>query len=148
MNRFQTAKDIFAKVFYLERLWNSRGDKWFAGDGLTTKQWFLLVMVGSKFEKPPALKEVARAMKTSHQNVKSIALKLQKNGFVELLADYNDRRVTRIKLRDNVEGYFKARSAEIEKYILALFEEVDTADLELTNRLIDKLIDNAEREEK
>ena len=148
MDRFQAAKDIFAKVFYLERLWNSRGDKWFASDGLTTKQWFLLVMIGSKFENPPALKELARAMKTSHQNVKSIALKLQKNGFVELITDYNDKRVTRIKLRDNVEGYFKERSAEIEKYILALFEEIDTTDLELTDRLIDKLIDNAESEEK
>ena len=67
---------------------------------ITFKQWFLTIVVENSFDSPPTIKETAKAMGTSHQNVKQIALKLEQKGLIALEKDKKDARVTRIRLTD------------------------------------------------
>lgn len=67
---------------------------------ITFKQWFLTIVVENSFDSPPTIKETAKAMGTSHQNIKQIALKLEQKGLIALEKDKKDARVTRIRLTD------------------------------------------------
>ena len=74
---------------------------------LTTKQWLLTIVVENSFKYDPSIKEVAKVMGSSHQNVKQVVLKLEKKGFLSLEKDKNDARVMRIKLTDRMAGFAK-----------------------------------------
>ena len=67
---------------------------------ITFKQWFLTIVLENSFDSPPTIKEVAKAIGTSHQNVKQIALKLEKKGLIALEKDKKDGRITRLRLTD------------------------------------------------
>ena len=67
---------------------------------LTTKQWLLTIVVENTFDHAPTIKEVAKGMGSSHQNIKQVALKLEQKGFVIMEKDPKDARITRIKLTD------------------------------------------------
>jgi len=45
---------------------------------VTAKQWLLTAVLANSFDNPPTIKEVAREMGSSHQNVKQLALSLNK----------------------------------------------------------------------
>jgi len=47
--------------------------------GVTSKQWYLSMIIDTLFDNPPTLKEAAKEMGSSHQNVKQVALKLYLN---------------------------------------------------------------------
>ena len=62
---------------------------------ISWKQFFAIICINMCKEKP-TVKELAEIMGSSHQNVKQILLKLEKKGFIEILADETDRRKQRI----------------------------------------------------
>jgi DNA-binding MarR family transcriptional regulator len=68
--------------------------------GITFKQWLLMAIIRNSFETPPTLNETARAMGSSHQNVKKIATILEEKGYMVLEKDKRDSRATRIRLTE------------------------------------------------
>ncbi len=76
---------IFGSLFLLATTLDTVGDR-FLGD-LTTKQWYLMAMLGTFFAEPPTIGELAERMGTSHQNVKQIARRLEEKGFLDLERD-------------------------------------------------------------
>ncbi len=62
---------------------------------LTSKQWFLMTMLGM-FDEPPTLKQLASACDSSHQNIKQLVLKLEAKGFVYIETAPADRRAMQI----------------------------------------------------
>ena len=75
-NRFQAVADSF----FEEITWN---------------QFFAIICINLCRESP-TINELSEVMGSSHQNVKQILLKLEKKGFVEMIADEKDRRKQRI----------------------------------------------------
>lgn len=88
---------------------------------LTIKQWFLLAVLDSFFTRPPTIGELAQQMGSSHQNVKQIALRLQKKGFLRLYQDSRDGRMLRVETTDRLTTYSAAHDAENERFLLSLF---------------------------
>lgn len=99
-------------------------------EGLTAKQWFVILMLGM-FDEPPTLKELAAACDSSHQNIKQIILKLSEKGFVCIEKDLTDARAMRIKVTEKC-----AEWEEINRNASALFVEMMFSGL--TNEEIDK----------
>jgi DNA-binding MarR family transcriptional regulator len=64
-------------------------------DGLTTQQGVLLTLVRALGR--PTLGDVTKAMSTSHQNAKQIALGLERKGLLTITADKTDARVRRLE---------------------------------------------------
>ncbi|MDD6207777.1 MAG: MarR family transcriptional regulator [Clostridiales bacterium] len=64
---------------------------------ISWKQFFAIICI-SLCKEHPTLKELAEIMGSSHQNVKQILLKLEKKGFVSIVADETDKRKQRIVL--------------------------------------------------
>ncbi|HKM34331.1 MAG TPA: MarR family transcriptional regulator [Lachnospiraceae bacterium] len=75
---------------------------------VSSKQWLLLV-IASSFSEPPTLTEVGELMGCSRQNVKKIAVILEKKGYLTL-TNIKDKRSLCIELANK----YKLLSAEME----------------------------------
>ena len=103
MNKIESLKDrkfVFGSVQIVANKMDTLLERELKEYDITFKQWFLTIVIENSFASPPTIKEAAKAMGTSHQNVKQIALKLEQKGLVALEKDKKDARVTRIRLTD------------------------------------------------
>ncbi len=112
---------------------------------LTTKQWLLTIVVQNIFDHDPTLKEVAKSMGSSHQNVKQVALKLAQKGFVVMEKDSHDARITRIRLTDAVDSFGKESQQKSEIFTEKLFDGISADELAITRKAIEKLLTNLEK---
>lgn len=112
---------------------------------LTTKQWLLTIVVQNIFDHDPTIKEVAKSMGSSHQNVKQVALKLEQKGFVVLEKDSHDARITRIRLTDAVDSFGQASQQKSENFTEKLFAGISAEELAMTRSAIEKLLINLEK---
>jgi DNA-binding MarR family transcriptional regulator len=112
---------------------------------LTTKQWLLTIVVQNIFDHDPTIKEVAKGMGSSHQNVKQVALKLQQKGFVVMEKDPKDARITRIKLTDAIDSFGKESQQKSELFTEKLFDGITAEELAMTRSALEKLLINLEK---
>ncbi|UYO64714.1 MarR family transcriptional regulator [Acetobacterium wieringae] len=112
---------------------------------LTTKQWLLTIVVQNIFDHDPTLKEVAKSMGSSHQNVKQVALKLEQKGFVVMEKDPHDARITRIKLTDAVDSFGTESQQKSEIFTEKLFDGISDEELAMTRKAVEKLLANLEK---
>ena len=112
---------------------------------LTTKQWLLTIVVQNIFDHDPTIKEVAKGMGSSHQNVKQVALKLEQKGFVVMEKDPHDARITRIKLTDAVASFGKESQQKSEIFTEKLFDGITAEELAMTRSALEKLLTNLEK---
>jgi len=111
---------------------------------LTTKQWLLTIVVANIFDHDPTIKEVAKGMGSSHQNVKQVALKLEQKGFVVMEKDSHDARITRIKLTDAVASFGKNSQKKSEIFTEKLFKGISAEEMEMTRSALEKMLANLE----
>lgn len=110
--------------------------------GITFKQWFLTVVVDNSFDKPPTIKEAAKAMGSSHQNVKQIALKLDQKGLIVLEKDKKDARVTRIRLTDQSYKFSGIIQAKAATFTEALFMGIDEDEMSKARAVLHRMMSN------
>jgi DNA-binding MarR family transcriptional regulator len=95
--------ELFGSVFVIVQHLARRADVELAGLDLTARQWLLLAVLARWFPgRSPSLSEAAGRYGSSRQNVKQIALGLERRGFVRLVPDRGDARTTRIELTERV----------------------------------------------
>ena len=108
---------------------------------ISWKQFFAIICINMCKEKP-TIKELAEIMGSSHQNVKQILLKLEKKGFVCIVADENDKRKQRIELTDYCRA-FCAKNDEMTMNIMKkMFDGVSEEQLQTTIQTIIQIGDN------
>jgi len=112
---------------------------------LTTKQWLLTIVVQNIFDHDPTIKEVAKGMGSSHQNVKQVALKLEQKGFVVMEKDSHDARITRIKLTAAVDSFGQESQKKSEIFTEKLFHGITAEELAMTRSALEKMLTNLER---
>lgn len=130
---------IFGCMFLLPNKLQVITDRALAEHGLTTKQWLLTAMLEQFGDNFPTLNEVSEAMSSSHQNVKQIALKLEKKGFLRIEKDERDSRAIRLKLTEKSYAFWKKRQAEQERFIDELFADFSEDEIELLYSCLNKL---------
>ncbi|MCB2288529.1 MarR family transcriptional regulator [Clostridium sp. CS001] len=109
---------------------------------ITFKQWFLTIVVENTFDTPPTIKEAAKAMGSSHQNVKQIALKLEKKGLVALEKDKKDARVTRIRLTEQSYKFSEKIQAKAATFTQALFKGIEKEDMSKARAVLQSMMSN------
>lgn len=112
---------------------------------LTTKQWFLMLNLLQFFDRPPSIGELAGQMGTSHQNVKAIAVNLEKKGFVRLMRDEKDARVLRVCPDEKCGTYFQGRAAEDQAFVWMLTDVLTPEEIETLDHCLFRLADQANR---
>lgn len=110
--------------------------------GVTSKQWFLCVVIENRFDTPPTIKQVAKEMGSSHQNVKQVALKLEKKGLLRLVKDKRDARATRLVLTPESKEFW-AQTEEIAQNFMKIFNKnITDNEFAKTRSALEKMMAN------
>jgi MarR family transcriptional regulator, transcriptional regulator for hemolysin len=117
-------------------------DRELADFNVTAKQWFLAVTLENIFESPPTLKEAARVMGSSYQNVKQIALKLEEKGLLKLEKDVRDARVTRLYSTDKSTQFWAGTKTRGNRFIASIYTGVNDNELAMNREMLEKLLAN------
>ena len=114
---------------------------------VSIKQWTLIIMV-VQYKKPPTLSQLSISLGCSRQNVKKLALVLEKKGYVKLERDEHDGRALVVKLTEKSRYYFATRS-EVQKQILdIMFEKLNDEEIKNLFNLLCKVYEGIEEVEK
>ena len=126
----------------LRRLSDAR----FRSEDITTRQATLITIV--KELGRPSMSEVAAVMGTSHQNVKQIALALERRRFLRIVVDAHDTRVRRLVATARNDRFWASRDADDAAAIAEWFAGLPARELaSLTTTLAKLSADLARRDE-
>ena len=135
---------LFRLVLVLATHLRTRMDQRLSDVGLTTQQASILTLLEGT-EGPPTLGEAARALGTSHQNVRQVVAALERKGMVEVAADPADGRVRRLTLTTRVGEVFAERNPadhrEVGEWVSVLTEEEQRQVVGLLGRLLRGLLE-------
>lgn len=109
---------------------------------VTAKQWFMTVVIDNSFDKAPTIKEVAREMGSSHQNVKQVALKLEQRGLLVLEKDKKDARVTRLKLTEESYKFSQLIQGKAAIFTQELFDGIEDEDMSKARITLQRMMSN------
>lgn len=126
LNLITKKKLIFSSFFILQNRMQTLFDSYF--DGITSKQWLIAIIVKAMPD-PPSFSEVASHAGCSRQNVKKIAVVLEKKGFIELISD-NETRAVRMILTQKFYDLYKEFSKKSIEGIEKIFDGMDETQIE------------------
>lgn len=142
IKQMEDKRYIFGSLLIISNKMNTLLERSLKEYGVTSKQWFLLVIMESLIDNYPTMKELAKEMGSSHQNVKQIALKLEEKGFLKLEKDKNDARVTRLKkTKEGHEFWGKTQSKGIE-FTENLYKAIENPRLGETRYVLERMLSN------
>lgn len=147
-DRFKDMDDkmfIFGTLFVVANKLNTLMDRELKPFGMTSKQWLLSVVIDTLFDDPPTIKQVAKEMGSSHQNVKQVALKLERKGMLKLEKDSEDLRATRLRLTRKAYDFWDGIHQKGEEFFDAVFSETDVGDLRAARRAVQSVWSNLSR---
>lgn len=123
--------ELYWALFVLVQHLSRRMDARLATLGLTSRQWLLLAVIQRWFpDRSPTLTEAAERYGTSRQNVKQIALGLERRGWLSVEADALDGRATRLVLTDRIAVFATPElEAEGQEFLHNVFAGTPQAEL-------------------
>lgn len=127
---------IFAMLFILQNRLQTAGDKLL--DGITMKQWLLLAVTGIS-EQPPTLTSAGELMGCSRQNVKKLAVALERKGLLELRPCQVTGNAICIFLTPLFRDHLEKHSDRQRIALNLLFEEFQAGEIEQLYHLFEKL---------
>lgn len=98
-----------------------------------------MIVIGSFREASPTFKEAADRSGSSYQNVKQLALKLEKHGYVDIVDDPKDARAKRIVMTEKAKVYWLNRKDRDKASMDKLFRMFDNEELAEFYRYIMKM---------
>lgn len=138
--REQAQRAVFGEVFWLAQSWKNLLDALLQPEGLSAKQWMLLVCVESFAPQAPTLGQAAERYGASHQAAKQLALRLQRHGFLCLEPDTKDRRSLRLHLTEHHHDFWRRHAAAHHERFTGLFATLGTEQLQQTSATLDALL--------
>lgn len=133
---------IFSSIFVLQNRMQTAGEK--LQTEISMKQWLLLVMTECCPE-PRTLTNIGNLMGCSRQNIKKLALALEKKGFVRLLLGVNNS--VCVELTDKVNVYVQEIGGRHLQALSLLFADFSEEEIEQLFQLYAKLYAGVERVE-
>lgn len=145
MNILEKQKYIFGMLFLLANKLQVLADRYMSMDNMTTKQWFLTVIISQFGDNPPTLSEVADMMGSSRQNVKQLALKLQEKDLLRIEKDEQDARALRLKLTEKSHQFWEKREDKDAQFIRDLFENLSQEEIDIISEGFNKVLGTIEK---
>ena len=110
--------------------------------GLTTQQAALLTVIEVKGS-PPTMTEAARALGMSHQNVKQLAVVLERKGFLEIVPDELDARSKRMETTRKHRKFWAKRDPDDHAVVAQWLSGLSEVEQETLARLLAKALTGA-----
>jgi len=142
LNSMKDQKFVFGSVLVIANRMDTLLERELKEYDVTSKQWLLTAVLDNSFDHPPTIKEVAREMGSSHQNVKQVALKLEQKGLLVLEKDKKDARVTRLKLTDQIYEFAQLTQSKATAFTQALFKGIEKDDMSKARAVLQTMLSN------
>lgn len=143
VDRISREQAIFSSIFIIQNRIQTAGEK--LQKEISMKQWLLLTMV-SVCPQPKTLSNVGRLMGCSRQNIKKLAISLEKKGFIRLINGNNNS--VYIELTDKVDEYSEEIGENQFNSLKALFNNFSDDDIKQLFNLFSKIYIGVENMEK
>ena len=131
---------LFGYFFAMSNRLQTVGDRFY--EEITCKQFFLMICLRLFKNGAPTINELSEIMGCSHQNVKSIAGKLEEKGYLEIRPDSDDARKLRIRLTNKAESLAKKYQKKELDFIDMLFTGISDKQIETTFKTLEKMEEN------
>lgn len=116
------------------------------GQGLSTKQWFLLRNLKDlPTDPPPTITTLAKETDTTRQNVSKMLEVLQRQGYVVLQGSTKDHRSQTVTMTPAGHAVLQQMAAQAAPFFDALFCGVSPAECEAAAAVVVRLIENLNR---
>ncbi len=130
---------IYGMVFSLSNRIQMLGDREF--DNITLKQQFLMIAL-ELFDEPPTLKEMGELIGCSYQNVKRMAVHLQKEGYLDMVQDAKDKRKLLLINTGKAEKMAELSGEKIADFMSILYRDIPQQDLRVVLSTLKKMDQN------
>ena len=131
---------LFGYFFAMSNRLQTVGDRFY--EDITCKQFFLMICLRLFENGAPTINELSEIMGCSHQNVKSIAGKLEEKGYLEIRPDSDDARKLRIRLTNKADSLAKKYQKKELDFIDMLFTGISDKQIETTFKTLEKMEEN------
>ena len=131
---------LFGYFFAMSNRLQTVGDRFY--EEITCKQFFLMICLRLFENGAPTINELSEIMGCSHQNVKSIAGKLEEKGYLEIRPDSNDARKLRIRLTNKADSLAQKYQKKELDFIDMLFTGISDKQIETTFKTLEKMEEN------
>lgn len=142
LNQVNDAEFVFGALLVVANRMDTLLERTLSKHGITSKQWFLLLVIFNLFDYPPTIKEVAKEMGSSHQNVKQVALKLEEKRMLILEKDKRDLRVTRLVTTESSHTLWKKIEPDGRAFMNAFYNGIEIDSLNNARKVISKIMLN------
>lgn len=115
---------------------------------ITSKQWMLSIIIDNLFDSAPTMKDVAKEMGSSHQNVKQVALKLEQKGLLKMQKDKKDARVTRLNMTEESLEFWAKTQPKGTAFVQDVFRNISADELQEVRNVMRKIMGNLVKMEK
>lgn len=131
---------LFGYFFAMSNRLQTVGDRFY--EEITCKQFFLMICLRLFENGAPTINELSEIMGCSHQNVKSIAGKLEEKGYLEIRSDSDDARKLRIRLTSKADSLTQKYQKKELDFIDMLFTGISDKQIETTFKTLEKMEEN------
>lgn len=131
---------LFGTFFAFHNRLQATGDAFY--QEITCKQFFLIICLELFGENAPTIRELAEVMGSSHQNVKQIADKLERSGFIRQTRDQEDRRKIRIYPTEKLQSLEERYEAKSKEFIERFYAGTTQEELETVYQVMTRLEKN------
>ena len=128
---------VFRRLHHLAQQLQFLADQLYRDDGITSQQAMLLGIVDALGT--PSLTEAASAFSSSYQNVKQVALALERKGLLEVFDDPDDGRVRRLKTTAKNARHWASRDRDDFAIVAGWFGALSDREVGQLEKLIGKL---------
>ncbi|WP_319757194.1 MarR family transcriptional regulator [uncultured Sphaerochaeta sp.] len=145
MNDDEMKANIFGSLFLVANRLQVLGDQIDAQ--VSTKQWLLLAVLLSCENQRCSLTELSKKIGSSRQNIKKMALILEKRGFLKLTRSDEDKRTVLLQPTQACLSHLKTREKNEIAFVESFFTGFDTEKLMVMQESISQWMKNLARME-
>ena len=131
---------IFGSVFLLANKLQIAGDK--ITEELTTKQWFLLVMISKMDKELPSMTDIANFTGSTRQNITKMLLILEKKGYITISTLPEDKKSMRVTLTEKCGEHFASKEKSGNELLEKIFAGISLDKLRSVSEVFMAMFEN------
>lgn len=143
-SRNKRMKNIMGNIFKISNLAHSISSA--TMEGLTVKQWLVILSLVSEPQKWHTLNEVAEKVGVTRQSMKKMVNTLSEKSYIEITPSETDKRAYQIKITKKAIRHFENNKNDFVKILINIFEGFDDEELVQFNHALVKMKDNIRNE--
>jgi len=140
LTKFDNKYMIYGMLFAVSNRIQTFGDEQF--EDITMKQHFMMIVLEMYGKNAPTLSELADAVGCSYQNIKRMAVNLEKNQYVSIVEDDKDKRKRNVIMTDKFRRMGESNRKMTQTFMEGLYSGISEEELGIAVNVLKKMENN------